>query len=214
TVLRQARAGRGWRGSCVGQWLEVDRGAQQQEGATGGVARLWGQRPTVGQSAGGEGADPPPITICIFFNRCSVLSKRWKYLYTYLPRLKFVTSKLLPSTHDELDRNRIIEDNISNVLLSHSGDLKGFSLDENFHEWNVRPIKLCKWVRYAALHNVQHLSLAQSAASLVYFISKCPVLHHLYLEDCVLHIHLGELTISAPNLQTFRLLDHGDWDRE
>lgn len=82
--------------------------------------------------------------------RSSVLSKRWRFLYTQMPTLTF--SIINSSCAISRDENII-----SNMLLQHSGNLEGFHLD-----WCYSPENVCKWVEYASQHNVQHLTLFDS----------------------------------------------------
>lgn len=103
--------------------------------------------------------------------RCSILSKRWKFLYTQIPRL-------LLSPFDLFAENRFdstlvndealiamigfAEDIISKLLLSHLEDLEGFHLINLFPNWKFSFDSVCEWVERAAKKKVKNLTLSDS----------------------------------------------------
>eukprot|EP00253_Pinus_taeda_P022842 PITA_22842 len=105
--------------------------------------------------------------------RCSILSKRWRFLYTQIFQITLSPYLLLgPVTPDPLSIAKV-ENIISNILLLHSLDLEAFHLSNDISEWDNgidrqwrfnRP-SISKWVQYAARKNVQRLTLRDSPVS-------------------------------------------------
>ena len=101
--------------------------------------------------------------------RSSILSQRWRYLYTQMPQLTisayFIMSPNIPNPLSIAT----VETIISNFLLSHSSDLQGFYLfTHSLHPWVPDRWKFScqsvwKWVECAARKNVQHLALCHSS---------------------------------------------------
>ncbi|GLJ07206.1 hypothetical protein SUGI_0061580 [Cryptomeria japonica] len=96
--------------------------------------------------------------------KSSILSKRWRFLYTQMPELTFSPHLVLgpdcPSLNPLLVSSA--EHIISNILLLHSHNLEAFHLRNNGFDHNHRRFSrenVCKWVEYASLCNVQHLTL-------------------------------------------------------
>jgi hypothetical protein len=73
--------------------------------------------------------------------RCSVLSKRWRFLYAQIPRLTLSPFLLLGSVNRDPDPLSLatVEKIIFNLLLLHSSDLEAFHLfNYNFPTWPQR----------------------------------------------------------------------------
>lgn len=94
--------------------------------------------------------------------RCSVLSKRWKFLYTQIPQLTLSPILLVPTTSRDPNPDSVatVEKIISNLLMLHSADIEAFHLF-TYHLQFTRE-SVWQWVTYAASRNVQHLSLCDS----------------------------------------------------
>ena len=82
--------------------------------------------------------------------KCSVLSHRWRFLYTQIPQLTIFPPRFLSDDHNEEEVrfksfrlnsvvNATLENIISNILLKHSSDLEAFHLydDCKFSYQNV-----------------------------------------------------------------------------
>jgi hypothetical protein len=120
--------------------------------------------------------------------RCSVLSQRWRFLYTQIPQLTLSPYLLLgpvtptleltlspypvlgPVTPDPFFISKV-DQIIFNILQWHSVDLKAFHLFNDTertrdypidNQWQFSSQSVCKWVQYAADKNVQHLNLGYS----------------------------------------------------
>eukprot|EP01018_Ginkgo_biloba_P025834 Gb_29615 [translate_table: standard] len=93
---------------------------------------------------------------------CSILSRRWRFLYTQMPRLSFSPVDISGNKCQLVSTARA-EDIISSVLLVHSGNLEALHLCTDLSSmllpWRFNWEKVCHWVRYAALHNVKSVSL-------------------------------------------------------
>eukprot|EP00253_Pinus_taeda_P014009 PITA_14009 len=105
--------------------------------------------------------------------RCSILSKRWRFLYTQICQLTLSPYLLLgPVTPDPLSI-ATVENIISNILLLHSSDLEAFHLSNHIsewhngidHQWRFNRQSISTWVQYAARKNVQRLTLCDSPVS-------------------------------------------------
>eukprot|EP00253_Pinus_taeda_P015591 PITA_15591 len=105
--------------------------------------------------------------------RCSILSKRWRFLYTQIFQITLSPYPLLgPVTPDPLSIAKV-ENIISNILLLHSSDLEAFHLSDDISEldhgidrqWRFNRPSISKWVQYAARKNVQRLTLRDSPVS-------------------------------------------------
>ncbi|GLJ07195.1 hypothetical protein SUGI_0061250 [Cryptomeria japonica] len=95
----------------------------------------------------------------------SILSKRWRFLYTQMPELTFSPDLVLgpdcPSLNPLLVSSA--ENIISNILLLHSQNLEAFHLHNTGFDHSQPRFShenVCKWVRYASSCNVQHLTLS------------------------------------------------------
>eukprot|EP01018_Ginkgo_biloba_P013327 Gb_17460 [translate_table: standard] len=101
--------------------------------------------------------------------KCSILSKRWRFLYTKLSHLKFSPRALLGDDCCQPHAKTSAENIISNVLLLHSGDLENFRLyienESSLSQWTFTNQNVCHWVRYAALHGVRSLHLEESTSA-------------------------------------------------
>eukprot|EP00253_Pinus_taeda_P021398 PITA_21398 len=104
--------------------------------------------------------------------RCSILSRRWRFLYTQIPQLIFSPYLLLQGsvTPDPLSIS-MAENAISSILQSHCLDLEAFHLFNDTtgngthpvgNKWEFNRESVWKWVQYAADKNVQHLNLGYS----------------------------------------------------
>lgn len=102
--------------------------------------------------------------------RCSVLSKRWRFLYTQIPQLTLSPILLLPNINPDSDPDpdpdplsaARVEKIISNLLLLHSLDIEAFHLFSHITPCSAVQFtreSVWQWVRYAASRNVQHLTL-------------------------------------------------------
>ena len=90
--------------------------------------------------------------------RSSVLSKRWRYLYNQLPMLQLSPGLIMGPVRPNRLAIEQVENIISNILLSHSSDLKTFDL-YTLNAWNFTSENIYKWVQCAASKNVEHLSV-------------------------------------------------------
>ena len=90
--------------------------------------------------------------------RCSVVSKRWKLLTTFLPNLKF-------SSTDFSD------DIIDGIFQRHSGSIELFEF-RNTSPPNSHVIShnICEWIQYAALKNVKEIKIEE----ILYPITEIP----------------------------------------
>ncbi|GLJ07208.1 hypothetical protein SUGI_0061620 [Cryptomeria japonica] len=97
--------------------------------------------------------------------KSSILSKRWRFLYTQMPQLTFTPHDIFgPTCSSRYPLIRpSVEQIISNILVLHSGNLEAFHLHgTRFDFINRREFShdsVCKWVRYASWCNVKHLTL-------------------------------------------------------
>eukprot|EP00253_Pinus_taeda_P014059 PITA_14059 len=125
--------------------------------------------------------------------RSSVLSKRWRYLYSQIPQLTISPYFVMGSVSPTPLSIATVEIIISNFLLSHSSDLQGLylfpgSLQPWFpNGWKFTCQSVWKWVECAARKNVQHLALC-----------------HSYRERVILLPAL----FSCTNLRTLRLCNY------
>eukprot|EP01018_Ginkgo_biloba_P013329 Gb_17463 [translate_table: standard] len=101
--------------------------------------------------------------------KCSILSKRWRFLYTKLSHLKFSPRALLGEECCKPHSKTAAEDIISNVLLLHWGDVESFRLyienDSSLNQWAFTRQYVCHWVRYTAFHGVKKLYLQESTST-------------------------------------------------
>lgn len=113
--------------------------------------------------------------------RCSILSKRWKFLYTQIPCLilspfhllhwtyaadnRFNTS-IIETDEDLIPIIEFAENIISKLLLSHLEDLEAFYLTNEvfglFRKWKFSFDSVCEWVERAAEKKVKNLTLSES----------------------------------------------------
>eukprot|EP00253_Pinus_taeda_P035108 PITA_35108 len=104
--------------------------------------------------------------------RSSLLSKRWRFLYTQMPQLILSPHLLLGPLHPDPLSIATVENIISKILLLHSSDLEVFYLSIDVYpsaricnidtQWRFTRDSVYKWVRCAAWRNVQHLTLCDS----------------------------------------------------
>ncbi|GLJ07196.1 hypothetical protein SUGI_0061280 [Cryptomeria japonica] len=97
--------------------------------------------------------------------KSSVLSKRWRFLYTQMSDLTFSPTLVLGPDSPSLNSLLVsrLENIISNILLLHSHNLEAFHLHNNGFDHNQRRFSrenVCKWVRHASRCNIQHLTLS------------------------------------------------------
>lgn len=103
--------------------------------------------------------------------RSSLLSKRWRFLYTQMPQLILSPYLLLGPLDPDPLSIAAVENIISKILLLRSSDLEAFYLSNDIShsalirtgsQWRFTRDSVYKWVRYAAWRNVQHLTLSDS----------------------------------------------------
>lgn len=132
--------------------------------------------------------------------RCSVLSKRWRYLYTQMPQLTFSPYFIMGSRSVNPNPLSVatVENIISNILLSHSCDLQSFYLSTHslrpYSQWQLRYQSVMQWVQCAARKKVKNLGLCHSSESviLVPAIFSCTLLRTLLLSNYIVsHIPLS-----------------------
>ncbi|XP_059074771.1 FBD-associated F-box protein At5g38590 isoform X1 [Cryptomeria japonica] len=96
--------------------------------------------------------------------KSSILSKRWRFIYTQMPELTFSPDLVLGSDRPSLNPPLVssAENIISNILLLHSHNLEALHLHNTGFDHNQRRFSresVCKWVEFASLCNIQHLTL-------------------------------------------------------
>ncbi|GLJ07210.1 hypothetical protein SUGI_0061670 [Cryptomeria japonica] len=97
--------------------------------------------------------------------KSSILSKRWRFLYTQMPQLTFTPRDIFgPACFSRYPLLRpSVEQIISNILVLHSGNLEAFHLhgtmSDFIHRREFSHDSVCKWVRYASWCKVKHLTL-------------------------------------------------------
>ncbi|GLJ10417.1 hypothetical protein SUGI_0127870 [Cryptomeria japonica] len=97
--------------------------------------------------------------------KSSILSKRWRFLYTQMPELTLAPHLILGSASTSLNPLFMsrVETIVSNILLLHTRNLKGFHLHSTWldsNEWlHFSRENVCRWVRYVSTSNLQHLTL-------------------------------------------------------
>eukprot|EP00253_Pinus_taeda_P035053 PITA_35053 len=109
--------------------------------------------------------------------KCSVLSKRWRFLYTEIPDLSLSPYHLLSTRHLRpafvAPLWSTIENRIFDILRVHSSALNSFdlSMGPRRHSWDLvsrhaprrfTPKHVLKWLRCVARKNVKRLSLNYS----------------------------------------------------
>ena len=105
---------------------------------------------------------------------CSLLSKRWRNLYTQIPQLTLCASMILDRKDicENIDPLLIarVENIITDILLRHSSDLEAFRLMKEFeiklwgyndhvNPWHFTPQSVSKWLEIVSRKNVEQLSL-------------------------------------------------------
>ncbi|XP_057869089.2 F-box/FBD/LRR-repeat protein At1g13570 isoform X1 [Cryptomeria japonica] len=96
--------------------------------------------------------------------KSSILSKRWRFVYTQMPQITFYPHHFLRPGVTPRDPCPVLGSRvgniISNILLGHSHNLEGLHLHSSDSDWlNFSDENVCKWVRHASQCNVQHLTL-------------------------------------------------------
>eukprot|EP00253_Pinus_taeda_P007369 PITA_07369 len=139
--------------------------------------------------------------------KCSVLSRRWRFLYREIPHLTISPYRVsspnqAPTTYDL----STVENRIFDVLRFHSSDLKSFTLTTDIHSmwgprlsmwipeifivnaWQFTQQSVSEWMRWVAQKNVEHLSLEycylQETPPSSLFL--CSRLTNLTLDNCIL----------------------------
>lgn len=129
--------------------------------------------------------------------RCSILSKRWRFLYTEISQLTLSPHLLLgPYVTPNPFSILTVENIISNILLLRSWDLEAFHLSNDtceWHnvfnrEWRFNRQSISKWVQYAAWKNIQRLTLCDSPLSEIppHALFSCNFLTELTLSNYIL----------------------------
>eukprot|EP00253_Pinus_taeda_P026184 PITA_26184 len=138
--------------------------------------------------------------------KCSVLSRRWRFLYREIPHLILspyrVSSPNQPPTTYDLST---VENRIFDVLRFHSSDLKSFTLTTDIHSmwgpklsmwipeifvnpWQFTQQSVSEWMRWVAKKNVEHLSLeyCYQMETLPPSLFLCSRLTNLTLDNCII----------------------------
>eukprot|EP00253_Pinus_taeda_P010540 PITA_10540 len=137
--------------------------------------------------------------------KCSVLSRRWRFLYREIPHLnlspcRVSSSNQAPTTYDL----STVENRIFDVLRFHSSDLKSFTLTTDIHSiwrpklsripeffvnpWQFTQQSVSEWMRWVAKKNVEHLSLeyCYQMETLPPSLFLCSRLTNLTLDNCII----------------------------
>ena len=86
--------------------------------------------------------------------RCSIVSKRWKLLTTFLPNLKFSTTDFSSSSCDNI---------IDGIFRRHSGSIELFEFRNTSRPTSMHALRhnICEWIRCAALKNVKEIKIEE-----------------------------------------------------
>lgn len=93
--------------------------------------------------------------------RSCILSKRWRYLHTQLPKLIIAPDLFMVKQYPDPLSIRKVEDVISHILLSHSSDVETFDLSTYSKSflWRFQSENVWKWIQLVASKKIQCLSL-------------------------------------------------------
>jgi hypothetical protein len=121
----------------------------------------------------------PNTLLCLILSKvpfrrvvqCSVLSKRWRFIYREVPYLDlspyFLTPQYIQHPRPDPLSMASLEHIISNLLQSHSSDLAGVRLTNytaSYIRWRFTRQSLSNWLECLSRKNVKRLILADSAS--------------------------------------------------
>ncbi|XP_026408795.1 putative F-box/FBD/LRR-repeat protein At1g78760 [Papaver somniferum] len=155
-----------------------------------------------------------------------VLSKRWRYIWTSLPKLRFVFYEETDEEEEEQDEEDIDSDlvqmrfvNLVNKVLSlhDNSDIHTFYLDA-YRNWEITLSDMYRWIATVVSHNVQELSIDKGIDKdfeIPACLCACKSLTKLELRlengSDLDHKVILPSAVSLPRLKSLRLNFGGFW---
>ncbi|XP_045819033.1 F-box/FBD/LRR-repeat protein At1g13570-like [Trifolium pratense] len=139
--------------------------------------------------------------------RTSILSKKWRYIWTSFPRLEFDKEffDLYDGDSDQedfVDHKPNISRFITEVLLLHNGPIYKFTLFMHRH-FNIKIEFLVKWILFLSRKGVKHIQLVNNT----YHSYRMP--SHLFSCQELTHVRIRHFNMSVPpNFRGFKSLLH------
>jgi hypothetical protein len=129
--------------------------------------------------------------------RTSILSKKWRYIWTSFPRLEFDRDFFDlydgdSDAEDFVDHKPQISRFITEVLLLHNGPIYKFTLFMHRH-FNIKIEFLVKWILFLSRKGVKHIQLLNNT----YHTYRMPF--HLFSCQELTHVQICKFTMSVPN---------------